>query len=444
VIDSRPTSWLPATVGARAHSAAALIARRLADRSLVSEAVARCEATARYPYGWGGASLYCGEAGNALLFSQAAQCLPHERELWIERTRDALTRAAASTRTDALRSASVSSGTAGMALAVARAARVEPRYGPAAAQLMARLAAQVLSQPPAPISPGTSADDHDVVLGAAGVLAVLTGAHQPTGAVADAVRVLVDQLVTLCRPDRDGRRPWHLAPGFYPVQEYHRLYPHGFVNLGFAHGVPGILAALALSCASCHRRPETVDVVTDVAEHLDDARLDDAHGPDWPAGHPLDAAGHIDRTALTAARSAWCYGAPGVASALLTAAEAVEHPSLTARAVQAWRGALRRWRAVGGVDSPTFCHGLAGLLTIAVRFARCTGEEVERAGVRDLTQALLDHCRPDLPLGVRDVEVPGSLLDSPALLTGSAGVALALWTASGHIDGTWSRAMLVA
>ena len=143
-------------------------------------------------------------------------------------------------------------------------------------------------------------------------------------------------------------------------------------------------------------------------------------------------------------RTAWCYGAPGIACALLVAAETLGDDGLRAVAIDAFDGVLRRVAAHGGFPSATLCHGTAGVLAMCVRFARDTGSALARRELPVLTEQLLAHCHPDLLLGVQDLEQPGILLDSPGLLTGSAGVALALWSASTPVPARWERALLIS
>ncbi|WP_277752743.1 lanthionine synthetase LanC family protein [Streptomyces sp. L2] len=72
------------------------------------------------------------------------------------------------------------------------------------------------------------------------------------------------------------------------------------------------------------------------------------------------------------ARSAWCYGAPGVAHALWLAGTALGDHDLHDVATEAMAAVLRRPAHMRFIDSPTFCHGVAGLLQIVLRFAHAT------------------------------------------------------------------------
>ena len=96
------------------------------------------------------------------------------------------------------------------------------------------------------------------------------------------------------------------------------------------------------------------------------------------------------------------------------------------------------------VDSPTFCHGIAGLLSITLRFANDTGKDVFFEQSHALTQQMVDSYRPESLLGFRNVEITDREIDQPGLLDGAPGVALALLAATSGVEPTWDRLFLLS
>ena len=96
------------------------------------------------------------------------------------------------------------------------------------------------------------------------------------------------------------------------------------------------------------------------------------------------------------------------------------------------------------LESPTFCHGLAGLLTVVTGFARDTGRPEFVDGVADLAGELVARHEPASLLGYRDVEPGGARVDQPALLDGVPGVALALMSTAAPTAPAWERLFLVS
>ncbi|MDQ3989451.1 MAG: lanthionine synthetase C family protein, partial [Actinomycetota bacterium] len=437
-----PAPLAPPGLAAEARSYAELLIRRLADPDLVAEAVAKSQRSARYPFGWGGASLAAGPAGSALALRYAARVLPDGD--WAARSDQQLVDAVHSTHELPLVEAGLAAGTAGLALTFADCARDDTRYATARHTLDTKLALQVIEAPKWRSDHGVRDGDYDIVLGAAGILAYLASVPKADAVLRRAIGVLVDDLIWLCAPRPGGQsQPWFIPPEHYPLDDYQDQFPHGYVNLGLAHGIPGPLAALCFAASAGYRHDLLLDTIRHVATYLVAVSLDDECGRNWSMGVPLTDTGAQRRTGQVPTRTAWCYGAPGIACALLLAAETLADDGLRAVAIDTFDGVLRRVAVYGGFPSATLCHGAAGALAMCVRFARDTGSVLAQRALPALTEQLLAHCDPDLLLGVQDLEQPGILLDSPGLLTGSAGVALALWSASTPIPARWERALLI-
>ncbi|MGW7101539.1 lanthionine synthetase C family protein [Streptomyces sp. NPDC054838] len=442
---------VPDALAARSRKFAEIIVRRLADPDLVRNSLDSSEKNAANPFMWGGVSLLAGEAGSALAFRYAARAIPDEAEYWTGLAHERLAAVVRSTHDEPVGTPGMAGGTAGLALALADFAADDPRYAPALAGIDAQLAAQVADLPPGHTTTGdgVSFDAYDAVAGLSGVLAHL--ATTPSGrgpdgaAVRTAAQSLTRELVALSvARTAEGRPGWYVPPRHYPLDSYRETFPHGYVNLGLAHGVPGILSALALALSGGDRTPQLAAAVRRIADYVVSVSFEDAWGRNWPTGIPLDASGAEQPADLAPARATWCYGAPGIACALLNAADALDDPSLRAIAVDAFEAVLRRFDASDGFPSATVCHGAAGLVVICAGFARRTTSQKARASLVPLTEHLLTHCDPDLPLGVQDLEQPGVLLDCPGILTGADGVALALWAVSTPVEPRWTRALLIA
>ncbi|MFK0257577.1 lanthionine synthetase C family protein [Streptomyces sp. NPDC090445] len=443
---------VPDALAARSREYAELIVSRLADPDVVQQALNSCEQNSVNPFLWGGVSLLAGETGSALTFRYAARAIPDAAEHWTGLAHQRLAAVVRSTHDTPIEEPGLAGGTAGLALALADFAADDPRYAPALAGIDTQLAAQVAALPPGHtlLGDGVAFDAYDVVAGLSGILAHLAGtptAQGPDGAaVRSAAQTLTAELVGLSGArTAEGRPAWYVPPRHYPQDNYRESFPHGYVNLGLAHGAPGILAALALALSAGDPTPQLAGTVRAIANYLVSVSFEDQWGLNWPSGVPLDAAGAETATAgLASARASWCYGAPGIACALLNAADALGDPLLRTLAVDAFEAVLRRFDAVGRIPSATVCHGTAGLVVMCAEFVRRTASTKARTSLPVLTEHLLSHCDPDLLLGVQELEQPGVLLDSPGILTGADGVALALWAVSTPVEQRWTRALLIA
>jgi hypothetical protein len=192
------------------------------------------------------------------------------------------------------------------------------------------------------------------------------------------------------------------------------ISPYGNLNCGLAHGVPGLLALLALAYRAGARVPGQGDAINRLGTWLVRHRTHDRWGVSWPAFVPLGADG-VERptSAREPSRTAWCYGSPGIARALWLAGDALSQPHLQTLAVEAMDAVFRRPVTQRGIDSPTFCHGVAGLLQITLRFAHDTGLPAFTTQAAALARQISDHHEEDSILGFRSLEPGGNRVEQP-------------------------------
>ncbi|MET9247311.1 lanthionine synthetase C family protein [Nonomuraea sp. NPDC003709] len=417
----------------RARELAELVVQRIGTTDDVLRHVARAAGQATYPAGWYPPSLSHGSAGLALLHLESARAGIGEPE----RAFDAVREAVAATATDPLQSAGLFGGTSGLALAVAECARLEPRFRPSLDRLHDQLARQVLDTQWPRMERHLADEHYDLISGAAGILAYLASIEEPGQEVRRAAGELAGFLIWLSQAADDPGVPhrWLLTPDYYPPMSNHRQqYPHGYLNLGFSHGVPGIAAALAAAWGAGIREPGTRAAIDALTSWIRGTQGQDRFGPVWPEGVAVDERGVELSSHTHCDQLAWCYGTASVSAALLTTARCTGDAELLKVAVEGFETALARTRAAA-CASPTLCHGHAGILLLCLDF----GEVSERA--REMVPVLLDELiaygDPALPLVFVDQERTGVHVDDPSLLTGAIGVALVLLAATGDRRPGW-------
>jgi len=437
------SAWTAAVSGARrdgALLAARHVAGAIADRARVQEAVlAAPEQTAfERSVRWHEHDVAQGDAGLALACAQLDRCFPGDG--WDVVAHEYLSCGVRSIEGERL-APGLFSGVAGLAFTTALLSRGGTRYRRLAATLEAELTTQteVLARTVGGRREGLAAREFDVISGLAGIAAHLLARPAVDGATQAALRALAD-LAGEPGP-APGIARWFTPPELFAHEEEVRLYPHGSLNCGLAHGIAGPIAALALALA----RGATVDglgsAVRTGASWLADHRTDDRWGVNWPTMVSLPEGGAADAPS----RAAWCYGAPGVARALWLAGAALGDDDLSALAIRAMECVYERPLAARQIDSPTFCHGVAGLLAITLRFRNDTGLAVFDDAAGALVDQLLDAFEPGASLlGFRAIEPGGSPVDQPGLLDGAPGVALVLLAAATPVPPSWDRLFLLA
>lgn len=234
---------------------------------------------------------------------------------------------------------------------------------------------------------------------------------------------------------------WHTGPELLPAQQREQC-PRGYYNLGLAHGVPGVIAMLGAAYAAGVKRRKARRLLEGAVTWLLRQKRKNKRGSLFPAW--VAPGGQSE-----SCRSAWCYGDPGVAAALFCAARSVGEAEWELEALEIARRAATRPLEEAGVVDAGFCHGAAGLGHVFNRLYQATGDATLRRAALFWFERTLAMRRPGHGVGgfqaltARD---DGTKYwdDDPGLLTGAAGIALALLAAATSIEPAWDRMLLVS
>jgi hypothetical protein len=382
---------LPHSLAKRAHWQPLL---RGDDARRIHLAVARLLARPRGR----GASLASGEAGIALALAEVAAARGDDRAARIARIR--MDRAIAAMARDAM-TPWLFDGFAGIAWVAQHA------FGEASVEIDAAIA-RVVRNPLV---------GHDLLGGLVG-LGVYTLARPRAG-----LSRVVKGLGTSAMRDADGIA-WETAvdsvpPGALPPGTRRHF------NLGIAHGLPGVIGFLAIARGAGGSRSFEASsraLLEGAVRWLLAHRLPDRAASCFP--------GWIDPgIAPLPSRQGWCYGDAAIARVLWLAASAADEPAWRRIALEvARRAAARPLPARGTVDGG-LCHGSAGLAHIFNRHWQATGERVFADAARrwfGRALALIDR------------------VSGGGLLSGRTGVALALLHATSAREPTWDRVLLLS
>ena len=243
---------------------------------------------------------------------------------------------------------------------------------------------------------------------------------------------LLDYLIRLTAPGERvaGRPPWWLDAGLGGTLD--TRFPGGHGNLGVAHGMSAVTALLALAVLTGQHPPGTVDALTHLCAWFDHHRhVDEATGAWWWPAYVTD-----DPSRPSRHRPSWCYGAAGTARAQQLAGLALDDKIRQRCAETAMDSAVRDPFQQAMLGEPGLCHGKAGLLQAAWRTAT--------ASANPRLAGRLINAIPDLAT-VLAQQLAAAPPDSPELMNGTAGAALALHTAdTGACSTTWDAFFLLA
>jgi len=213
-------------------------------------------------------------------------------------------------------------------------------------------------------------------------------------------------------------------------------------NLGLAHGVPGVISFLGRVVGS-----KVDSLTTEKARRLLDSAVE------WVLAQELSdefegSFAYRASPRKAPAFLAWCYGDPGVAAALLVAAKGTASVSLEKAAMRVALRAAGRTFESSKISDPGLCHGAAGVAHIFHRMYMTTGEMfLADAARRWFDRALaMRGSRGFAGFSLQGKDKTGRKLwrVDPSFLTGGAGIALALASATGSEPLLWDRALLLS
>ncbi|MGR6913616.1 lanthionine synthetase C family protein [[Actinomadura] parvosata] len=287
-----------------------------------------------------------------------------------------------------------------------------PRYQPAARALdkhVARLAQRRLATAAERMrrrEPATFAE-YDLFRGLTGIGALLL--LRAPGS--DLLAGILGYVIRLTKPRRvDGVE----LPGWWVAHDPDPFLPTpgGHTNLGLAHGAAGLLALLSIASLHGCTVPGQADAIEALCGWLDQWRQVSSDGVWWPQWLTRDEL-NTGRTAQPGpGRPSWCYGTAGIARAQQLAALATHDPARRGIAEKALAECLTE-QQLQKITEPGLCHGMAGVYQTAYRAAL------------DAQNPAIGQRLPVLAAALTQCKTTG---DGEGLLTGAAGVGLALET----------------
>jgi len=251
---------------------------------------------------------------------------------------------------------------------------------------------------------------------------------------------VIDHLEETAESNEQGVT-WLTRPELLPEWQ-RKLSPHGYYNLGLAHGAPGVIALLGQAVAANIATAQARPLLEGAVSWLLAQKLPESAGrstfPSWvgPSVTPQDC------------RLAWCYGDAGIAAALFGAARRAGETAWEREALAIARRAADREPETCGAMDGGLCHGAAGLAHIFNRIYQATGEAWIKDAATSWFERLLEMRRPSEGIGgycavnLSDGEMRWK--KDPGLLTGAAGIALALLAAITPVEPAWDRMLLVS
>jgi class I lanthipeptide synthase len=216
----------------------------------------------------------------------------------------------------------------------------------------------------------------------------------------------------------------------------------GPFDLGLAHGVPGVVALLAMACFQDVEADSAHALLEGAVAWLRHQRLDSGES----AAYASSAGPGSTRAA---SRLAWCYGDLGIAWAQWMAGCAAGEREWREEALSIAIRAAARDPATSGVRDAPLCHGAAGVAHVFNRFYQASSDASLAEAARAWLGRALEWQEADAGIGGFRAWAPGQgssgdWVNDPGLLGGTAGIGLALAAALTADEPGWDRVLLLS
>ncbi|HEX9669191.1 MAG TPA: lanthionine synthetase C family protein [Thermoanaerobaculia bacterium] len=279
---------------------------------------------------------------------------------------------------------------------------------------------------------------YDLISGLVG-LAVYALSRLPRAIAVECLDLVVDRLAELAVEQPSGFT-W-FTPRDRLVDESYDFFTGGNYNLGVAHGVPGVIAVLARICGAGIAETKACPLLEGAVSWLLSQRLEDCR-----ALFPTAIGPGVE---IRYSRAAWCYGDPGIAATLLTAARAAGVASWEREALEIARHSAARPFDSTLIRDGCLCHGSAGLGHLFNRMYQATGDEVLGQAALSWYRWTLDQRRPGQGIGgfLNWSPTPSKEMvwqADPSFLSGAVGMGLALLAAATPVEPRWDELLLLS
>jgi lantibiotic modifying enzyme len=275
--------------------------------------------------------------------------------------------------------------------------------------------------------------DFDLIGGLAGY-GIYAFHALPRPAARRSLELLVERLIAIGEPV-DGGFSWFTPPEVLP-DWLREKEPDGRYNLGVSHGVAAVISVLSM-CAAAGVMSAAQRATLDRA--VDWLLAQKQNGKSWCFANSVVKGRPAGRDRL-----AWCYGDPGIAGALFTAARHCGHAGWEAVALEVARTAARRPMETSEIVDAALCHGSAGLAHLFNRMHQASGDPLLAEAARAWYRYTVDMQRPDAGIAGYEFFAAPGWLPLTGFISGLAGVGIGLLGGVSSLEPAWDQFLAVS
>ncbi|MBB2480862.1 lanthionine synthetase C family protein [Bacillus sp. APMAM] len=216
------------------------------------------------------------------------------------------------------------------------------------------------------------------------------------------------------------------VPGWFTPSSYNENFDIGFFDTGLAHGICGPLSLLSISYLKGYCVKGQIKAINKIVDWLSIKVTE--NGMRIPNIISFDNETKKIRDNFST-RDAWCYGLPGISRAIFWGGKALSNSEVIDFSKELFFLLTKRSFEEQLNFSPTFCHGLSGLLYITnIMNNEFNDDEFCDYQIK-IAWEIIGYYNEKLPFGFQDYNIREGKLFSEnkiGILEGTIGVLLAL------------------
>ena len=297
---------------------------------------------------------------------------------------------------------------------------------------------------------------YDTISGLSGVAGyLLLFKEEPE--IRKCVELILTSLITMTK-DRIvfGKKVagWHILGENQFLEEEKNTYKKGNFNLGISHGITGVLAVLSIALTEGIEVEGQKNSINRILVDLKKYMYTDENGYIyWPAKIKFED--YINgKCPIYKSRASWCYGTPGIARIMYLAGKAMNDQESIDISIKAIEGICNMKVDELMIDSPTICHGYAGLLTVIQVMYLDVKNPIFDMGRKKILKLILRFYSNDAKFGFYNTvyNIDNNLYskktklvreDDISFLQGTSGILLSLLPFLKPITTNWMRHLLI-
>lgn len=295
---------------------------------------------------------------------------------------------------------------------------------------------------------------YDVISGLSGIMAYLL-LFKYDNEVKQCIEKILRYLIALSESKQmlEFEVPkWYISSNNQFLEREKIFYRKGNFNLGLSHGISGELAALTIALQEGIKVEGQANCIKKILEILKKfSFMDEKNNIYWPGRIKFEEYVGLEKIENYKSRASWCYGSPGIARSMYMAGKTVNDEESSSIAIKSLYGICNMSENEWKLDSPTFCHGYSGLLSVIQMMCLDTGNTIFNKGRKKVLDRVISFYEKDAMLGFYDVHekdyinINNELVKSNSifLLTGAIGVILSLLSTIKPVKTGWTKHFLI-